>query len=32
MLPNGDDVLMLFSEKGTYTVKAGRYTRIVFVN
>lgn len=32
MLPNGDDVLMLFSEKGTYTVKAGQYTRIVFVN
>ena len=32
LLLNGDDVLLLFSEKGTYTVKAGKYNRIVFVN
>ena len=32
MLLNGDDALLLFSEKGTYTVCAGNYTRIVFVN
>ena len=31
-LANGDDVLFLFSEKGTYTVKAGVFQRVVFVS
>ena len=32
MLPNGDYVMLLFSEKGAYLVKAGNYTRVVFIN
>lgn len=32
MLPNGDYVMLLFSEKGTYLVKAGNYTRVVIIN
>ena len=31
-LSNGDDVLFLFSEKGTYLVKAGIFQRVVFVS
>jgi len=32
MLPNGDYVMLLFSEKGTYLVSAGIHTRVVIIN
>ncbi len=32
MLPNGDQVMLLFSEKGAYKVSAGNFTRVVIIN
>jgi len=31
-LPNGDEVVFLFKDKGTYVVKAGIFQRLVFVS